>query len=200
VIGGRPLMRAWPAARVSEEVIEAAVPKVVLGPKRTPTQDLEFSIDALVEIALRALSPGINDPRTAMTCIDRLAEALAHFMRTGSRPPLMHDEDGALRLILRPTTFDGAIDTCFNQIRQAATGHVAVLIRLIGALSELAESTVTTEQRNAVAKHADMVRRACRRSIPDPEDRADVERELRRLDAVMAAAPEAEPGRPPASA
>jgi uncharacterized membrane protein len=200
VIVGRPLMRAWPAARVREEVIEAAADKVVLGPKRTPTQDLEFSIDALVEIALRALSPGINDPRTAMTCIDRLAEALAHFMRTGSGPPLIHDADGALRLIMHPTTFDGAIDASFNQIRQAATGQVAVLIRLIGALGDLAESTVATEQRNAVARHADMVRRACRRSIVEPEDRTDVERELRSLDAAIAAASEAEAGRPPSSA
>ena len=48
---------------------EAAAAEVVLGPKRTPTQDVEFSIGALVEIALRALSPGINDPRTAITCI-----------------------------------------------------------------------------------------------------------------------------------
>jgi uncharacterized membrane protein len=200
VIVGRPLMRAWPAARVSDDVIEAAVDDVVLGPKRTPTQDLEFSIDALVEIALRALSPGINDPRTAMTCIDRLAEALAHFVCTGSRPPLIHDADGALRLILHPTTFDGAIDAAFDQIRQAANGHVAVLIRIIGALAELAEIGVTTEQRSALARHADMVRRACRRSIAEPEDRADVERELRRLDAAIAAAPETEAGSPPSPA
>jgi uncharacterized membrane protein len=200
VILGRPLMRAWPAARVSDEVIEAAADKVVLGPKRTPTQDLEFSIDALVEIALRALSPGINDPRTAMTCIDRLAEALAHFMRTGSRPPLIDDADGTLRLILHPTTFDGAIDAAFNQIRQAANGHVAVLIRIIDALGELAESGVTTEQRSALARHADMVRRACRRSIAEPEDRADVEGELHRLDAAIAAAPETDAGSPPARA
>ena len=198
VIVDRPLMRAWPAARVSEAVIEAAVPKVVLGPKRTPTQDLEFSIDALVEIALRALSPGINDPRTAMTCIDRLAEALAHFMRIRSRPPLLHDEDGALRLILHPTTFDGAIDAAFNQIRQAADGHVAVLIRLIGVLTQLAEITVSEEQRSAVARHGDMVRRASRRSIVEPEDRSDVERELRRLDATLAMKPEPDAGsRPP---
>ena len=179
-------------------MIRAAADKVVLGPKRTPNQDLEFSIDALVEIALRALSPGINDPRTAMTCIDRLAEALAHFMRIGSRPALLHDEDGALRLILHPTTFDGAIDASLNQIRQAADGHVAVLIRLIGVLTELAEITVSEEQRSAVARHGDMVRRASRRSIVEPEDRSDVERELRRLDATLFMGPEPDAGsRPP---
>jgi uncharacterized membrane protein len=200
VIAGRPLMRAWAIARASDEVIEAAADKVVLGPKRTATQDLEFLIDALVEIALRALSPGINDPRTAMTCIDRLAGALAHLMRAGLAPPLIHDEDGALRLIVHPTTFNGAIDAAFDQIRQAANGHVAVLIRMVDARGELAEIGVTAEQRSALARHADMIRRACHRSIAEPEDRADVERELRRFDAAIAAAPQTEAGTPPAPA
>jgi uncharacterized membrane protein len=119
-------------------------------------------------------------------------------MRIRSRPPLLHDQDGALRLILHPTTFDGAIDASLNQIRQAANGDVAVLIRLIGVLSELAQSTVTTEQKGAVARHRDLVWRACRRSIAEPEDRSDVERELRRLDATLAMKPEPDAGsRPP---
>jgi uncharacterized membrane protein len=77
-------MHAWPSARVSERVIEAALEEVVVGPKRTPTPDVEFSIGALVEIAVRALSPGINDPRTAMTCIDHLTAALAHLLLRGA--------------------------------------------------------------------------------------------------------------------
>ena len=197
VIAGRPLMHAWPSARVSDRVIEAAAEEVVVGPKRTPTQDVEFSIGALVEIAVRALSPGINDPRTAMTCIDHLAAALAHLMRSGARPPLIHDEDGTLRLITNPTTFDGALDVSFNQIRQAANGHVAVLIRMIATLAELAELAVTVEQRSAVARHGDMVRRACRRSIMEPGDRADAERELRRIAAALAAGPQSASGRQP---
>ena len=200
MIAGRPLMHAWPGARVSDRVIEAAAEEVVVGPKRTPTQDVEFSIGVLVEIAVRALSPGINDPRTAITSLDRLAAALAHLMRSGARPPLIHDEDGALRLITNPTTFEGAIDVSFNQIRQAANCHVAILIRMIDVLAELADIAVTEAQRSAVARHGDMIRRACRRSIPERDDRADAERELRRLDAALAAGPESDTGGQPASA
>jgi uncharacterized membrane protein len=198
VIAGRPLMRAWPSARVDEQVIEAAVHDVVLGPKRTPTQDVEFSIHALVEIAARALSPGINDPCTAMTCIDRLAAALAYMMRSGERSPLIHDKDGTLRLITKPTTFEEAIDAAFNQIRQAADGHVSVLIRLVEGLTELAEIAATDRQRMALARHAAMIRRACRRSIPEHDDRVDAERRLHRLDVVLAARSEqaGEPGTP----
>jgi uncharacterized membrane protein len=194
VIAGRPLMRAWPSARVTDRVIEAGAEQVVLGPKRTPTQDVEFSIDALVEIALRALSPGINDPRTAITCTDRLTAALAHLMRSGERSPLIHDQDGTLRLITNPTTFEEALDAAFNQIRQVADGHVSVLIRLLEGLTELAEIAATDRQGMALARHAAMVRRACRRSIPEHEDRADAERRLQRLDAVLAERPEAGAG------
>jgi uncharacterized membrane protein len=186
VIAGRPLMRAWPSARVREEVVEAAAREVVLGPKRTPTQDVGFSIHALVEIAVRALSPGINDPRTAMTGIDHLASALAHLMRCGERSPLLHDQDGALRLITNPTTFEEAIDAALNPIRQAANGHVGVLIRLIEGLNELAEIAVSDRHGTALARHADMLRRACRRAIVEKDDRGDAERALAKLDAALA--------------
>ena len=188
VIAGRPLMRAWPSARVGDEVVEAAAREVVLGPKRTPTQDVGFSIHALVEIAVRALSPGINDPRTAMTGIDHLASALAHLMRCGERSPLLHDQDGALRLITNPTTFEEAIDAALNPIRQAANGHVGVLIRLIEGLNELAEIAVSDGHRAALGRHADMLRRACRASITEKDDRGDAERALARLDAALAGA------------
>ena len=197
MIAGQPLMQIWPSARVNEEVADAAADEVILGPKRTPTQDVEFSIGALVEIALRALSPGINDPRTAMTCIDRLAAALAHLLRCGHRSPLIHDRDGTLRLITHPTTFAGALDASFNQIRQAASGHASVLIRLIEALTAVAEIATADHQRLALARHAAMVRRACRRSLPEHDDRADTERRLQRLEAALAKRPETDAGQVP---
>ena len=197
VIADRPLMRVWPGERVDEQVIKAAAEQVVLGPKRTPTQDVEFSIDSLVEIAVRALSPGINDPRTAITCIDRLAAALAHLVRSGERSPLIHDRDGTLRLITNPTSFEEAVDAAFNQIRQAANGHVSVLIRLTEGLTEVAEIVATDRQRMALARHAAMVRRACRRSIPEHDDRIDAERRLDRLDGVLAEQAESGAGSPP---
>jgi uncharacterized membrane protein len=187
VIFERPLMHAWPRSRVSDEVIEQAAAEVVIGPKRTPTQDVEFSIGALVEIAVRALSPGINDPRTAMTCIDRLGAALAHLIRSGDRSPLIHDRDGRLRLITGPTTFEDALDVALNQIRQAANGHVSVLIRVIEALCELAAIASTERQRRALTRHADMLRRACRSAILEKDDRADAERRLAALDRDLAA-------------
>jgi uncharacterized membrane protein len=85
VIAGGPLLKVWPKARLSEALISRLREPIVIGRQRTPTQDIDFAVSALLEIGLRALSPGINDPQTAITCIDRLAEALAELMGR-SRP------------------------------------------------------------------------------------------------------------------
>jgi uncharacterized membrane protein len=108
-------------------------------------------------------------------------------MRCGERSPLLHDQDGALRLITRPTTFEEAIDAALSPIRQAANGHVGVLIRLIEGLAVLAEIASTDRHRTALARHGDMLRRACRRAIAEQCDRGDAERALAKLDAALGA-------------
>jgi uncharacterized membrane protein len=185
VIAEVPVMRVWPKERATEEVGRAISQAVVVGPKRTATQDVEYAIGALVEIALRALSPGINDPRTAMTCIDQLTTALAQLIRTGERQPQLHDRDGNLRLITNPTTFDGAIDAAFDPIRQAASGQTGVLIRLIQALEALTRVVSTERQRHALVRHAETIERALG-TIREENDRADADRYLKTLEAALA--------------
>lgn len=184
VIAETPIMRAWPRGRMTEQIGAAISQTLMIGPKRTPTQDVEFAIGALVEIALRALSPGINDPRTAMTCIDQLSAALAALIRGGEMPSQLYDRDGALRVITNPTTFDGAIDAALDPIRQAAGGQTGVLIRLIQALEALTRVVSSEPQRRALARHGAMIARACG-TIPEENDRAAAERYLRALDAAL---------------
>lgn len=184
VIAETPVMRAWPRARITDQIDVAISRAVVIGPKRTSTQDIEFAIGALVDIALRALSPGINDPRTAMTCIDQLSAALAALIRIGEMPPQLHDRDGTLRLITNPTTFDGAIDAALDPIRQAAGGNTGVLIRLIQALEALTRVVSSEPQRRALARHGAMIARACA-TIAEENDRAAADRYLRALDAAL---------------
>ena len=85
VMAGLALARIWPADRATDEVKRAVEASFIRGAMRTPAQDVEFVINQLVEIALRALSPGINDPFTAVTCIDRLASGLARLARRKRR-------------------------------------------------------------------------------------------------------------------
>ncbi len=146
VVAGAPLLLVWPRERLSEELVRGLERPVVIGPKRTSTQDIDFAVNALVEIALRALSPGINDPRTAIGCIDRLTQALAEMVQLPEPPALVQDDDGALRLIVRPAGFEEVIAAAFDPIREAGRNQAWILSRLAEVLAVLARFASTSGQ------------------------------------------------------
>jgi uncharacterized membrane protein len=186
VVARAPLLYVWPRERLSDDLAEDLQEPIVIGPKRTPTQDIDFAVAALVEIALRALSPGINDPQTGMTCIDRLTEALAEIMADDEPPSLVPDADGAVRLIVRPATFEGVISAAFNPIRDAGRDHARVLRRLAEALAVLARFTRDESQRETVARQAAATEDACRAAALDPLGRGEVEQSLEALRRALA--------------
>ncbi|WP_162806788.1 DUF2254 domain-containing protein [Sphingosinicella terrae] len=164
---------------------------IVSGDGRTPTQDLEFAVRHLVEVAVRALSPGINDPFTAMAVIDRLRGGLARLAGRTLPPPALAGADGDLRVIRHVTTYAGAVDAAFNQIRQAGSSMPSILIHLLKAIEALAEHMRTEEQRAALRRQAELARSAARREIGEGEDRQDVEEAYDRARrALLAPAPE----------
>ncbi|NVK54529.1 MAG: DUF2254 domain-containing protein [Alteromonadaceae bacterium] len=120
-----------------EEEFTALRQAVVLGANRTPIQDPEFAINQLVEVALRALSPGINDPNTAITCIDKLSGVCMQITSREFPAECLINKDTEVWLKRRTFTFTGVIDTAFSQIRQMASSHVAVLIHLLHNLAKL---------------------------------------------------------------
>jgi len=105
VVKGSPLAFGWPGGRVDEKIKARIDGAFVLGSYRSPAQDVEFGINQLVEIAVRALSPGVNDPFTAIACADRLGAALACLAQRESRPWRHHDAENKLRLVTQPTSF-----------------------------------------------------------------------------------------------
>lgn len=153
---------------------------IFIGAKRTSTQDVEFVMMQIVEIATRALSPGINDPFTAVTCIDHIAAAICRIAGWPDAQRCLCTEDGRIRLILDQTDFEGLCDAGFHQIRQHAHNNPAVLTRLVEALDMIAHHTTDPARRDALWKHATMVNRAAQR-FAEPNDRADVELRCRRL-------------------
>ncbi len=156
----------------------------IVGLNRTAEQDPEFAIHQLAEIAIRALSTGINDPFTAMTCVDQLGSILCFLSRREFPGPQRFDEDGQLRVTLKPLTFEGVTDAAFNQIRQYSRTSVGVTLRLLEALENVAHEARTQEQRDAVSRQAEMIARASRDALSEENDRDDVEE---RFNAVLAA-------------
>lgn len=174
-------------ARSADDMSQEILTAIVVGRKRTMTQDVEFALASMVEVALRAISPGINDPHTALVCIDYISAALARATRRGLPPPALLDEDGVVRVITDPITYDGLVGAAFDEIRQYGQDHVAVAIRLVEALSTIAEFTRLPAQRQVVRNHAEMIERACRRGVAEPNDRADIENRLESLAIALAA-------------
>lgn len=156
-----------------EELSEAMGHAFVLGPERSQTQDLEYSVRQLVEIAIRALSPGINDTFTAIAVINRLGAAMESASTAAHPPKRYFDEHDVLRVISPTQDFLGLLDASFNQIRQAAFNNPAVLIQMMRTFEQLAGAIDVSLHRDAMRRHVEKLVRAAEAHIEDPDDLAD---------------------------
>ncbi|AFY56526.1 putative membrane protein [Rivularia sp. PCC 7116] len=147
----------------------------ILGRERNEQQDVEFPINQLVEIALRALSPSLNDPFTAIRCIDHLSAGLSRLAQTNFPSPYRYDGFDNLRVIAYPVTFAGLTDAAFNQIRQNCCGDVAVTVRLLESIAVIAEYTENSQHKKALRRHADLILKGSRQELAFEEDKQDVE-------------------------
>jgi uncharacterized membrane protein len=183
VAEGEPLANVWPAA-AAPGVARALGGAHATGPHRTLTQDLSFAVDQLVEIAIRALSPAVNDTFTALACIDWLGDGLGKIADRW-RPETVHrDVAGRVRVIAVTVDFDRLLQRAHDKIRQASLGMPAVMIRQLDGLVNVAAHTTSTGQRELVLAQAAMIMRGCEESVPERNDREDVRR---RYDIVLAA-------------
>lgn len=165
----------------SDELTERITKQLVIGKTKTAQQDLEFSIHQLVEIAARALSPGVNDPYTAIACIDNLKSTMCYLAQAKFPSRYRFDEDGNLRVCADALDFEGVLDAAFNQIRQFAAGNPAVLIRLMEALIIIQEFTKDEQHHIAVIKHAQMVMNCGQESISEKNDLEDLKTRASKL-------------------
>jgi uncharacterized membrane protein len=158
----------------------------VLGSQRSPSQDPEYAIHQLVEVAARALSPGINDPYTAISCSDKLGAAIGFLMNRAFPSKYLYDEEKQLRIIRNPLVFEGVVDAAFNQIRQYGRGNASILIHLLDVFLSLAELVQTEEHKNVIRQHADMVQQAGKESLSEHLDVKDLEKRYERIKGILA--------------
>ena len=183
---GEVIACAWPPDRLNNELAEKLHGLFAFGRRRTETQDIRFSIDQLVEVAVRALSPGINDPFTAMTCLDHLGAALVHLAERRIPSPYRYGEDGALRVIAPSgLSFRHATDAAFNQIRQNSASVPAVSLRLLEVIAAVMELTHTEEQRAALLHHATLIRQGSCEEISLKADREDLDERFERVIEIL---------------
>ncbi|HEV3228941.1 MAG TPA: DUF2254 domain-containing protein [Solirubrobacteraceae bacterium] len=182
VVRGHPLAVVWPPAAAPDVARELRRAHIT-GPNRTLTQDLAFAVDQLVEIAIRALSPAVNDTFTAITCIDWLGDSLCQVAARWNPTRVHRDREGYVRVITAPVSYRRLVERAFEKIRQAGRGMPAIMIRQLEALAKIMEYTSTPDQRQVLLEQAAMIERANVESVPEESDRADVRR---RYDALLA--------------
>jgi uncharacterized membrane protein len=184
VVSGHPLAKVWPPD-AANSVARSLRRAHITGSNRTLAQDLAFAVDQLVEIAIRALSPAVNDTFTALTCIDWLGESLCR-VTTRWHPIRVHrDGHGFVRVITAHVSYERLVERAFEKIRQAARGMPAVLIRQLEALTKIMDDTHRADQRELLLRQAQMIRQVSEESVPEAADRVDVQREF---DNLLAAA------------
>ena len=170
---GSPLVRAFPPPH--EKDFASAVNRAyMLGKNRTVFQDPEFGIYLIVTIAVRALSPAINDPNTPLLCLNRSGAALAMLAERKWRSPFYYDEDKQLRVISDPVSFERLTDVAFNQIRQYGRTNAEVLIMMLKTIKTVAAHTHSELQRKALRKHAMLIERESHIGLPSEYDQQRV--------------------------
>lgn len=173
-VSGSPLVRAWPGERVGDELAARIAGQFVLGTQRTPAQDAEHAVHQIVEVALRALSPGMNDPFTALVCIDRLGSALCQLAGREMPAATRHGPDERLRVVAEPVDFARIADAALTQIRQSAGTSSVVLARLLETIGRVAQRVQRTEDARSLRAHAERIAR-CAAAISEQADRRAVE-------------------------
>jgi len=175
------LLRFWPATLAADLITEWLRSAFDIGTERTMFDDVLFGFRQLVDIALKAISPAVNDPTTAVNCIDYLTNLLIQVVHYPDSPIYYRDENAILRVICRKPTFDMMLDLAFDQLRHYSGAEVTITLRLLTALTEIAAATDDTKRQAALWRHATMIRRNADQGISEPLDRRKINEYLQQL-------------------
>jgi len=185
VPAGVAIARVTKPERVPADCANHLLAAFDLGPTRTMQQDVEFGIIQIVDIALRAMSPAVNDPSTAISCVDQLSRILILWISRRPPPSHYYAPPHVLRLVVPWIDFDGLLDTAFEQIRHYAAADVAVSLRLIRAIGDIASAAGHADERAKLLERARRVATGCAGHLPK-DDLTKLHQRLSALEAAVA--------------
>ena len=178
---GVPILMVAKAERISDLGIDEALSAFDIGPTRTFQQDVEFGLLQIVDISLRAVSPAVNDPTTAIGCVDQLSRIVIRFASRELPESLLYDPPGKLRVSVPQMTFDRMMDAAFDQIRLYARNDIAVSMRLLRAYDDIGSTIPNAEFRRSLARRAQLVVAGCEDQLP-PEEMKELRARLEILE------------------
>ena len=157
LIERRPLLQVWPGERLTEELEEKLRGSFTFGPRRTPLQDFDFLFDQLTEVALRALSPGINDPVTAIECINRIGEGFNLLVSRKPHSPYFCDDEKELRLIYTQVDIKDLVQNTFGPLRRFSGDNMMVSLHLLQTITVLRALNDHPRLNDALTEQADLI-------------------------------------------
>ena len=189
VAAGVPLMRVIRPDRVTEDVRAALLATFDIGPVRTLQQDVEFGVLQIADIALKAISPAVNDPSTAITCLDQLGRIMIRWISRDSPRRALFSPPHVLRVTIPWINLDELLDTAFEQIRHYAQSDLAVSLRLLRTLQDMTAASEDPVICAKLLERGNRVLVGCRTRLDDAalarlSDRLDALAEMTRPDAV----------------
>ncbi len=164
VVAGTPIGLTWTVsgrpfeADQLEQLRKRCAKAVVTGNERTAAEDVGFGLRQLTDVAIRALSPGINDPTTAVHALGHSAALLCELAERDLGPRVVRDEERTIRVVMHRPTFGGLLDMAVAQPRRYGAAEPAVLGRLLRLLDELTWATRRGERRAAIAAQLGRIR------------------------------------------
>ncbi|MEU1048481.1 DUF2254 domain-containing protein [Streptomyces sp. NPDC005897] len=168
LVPGTPVLAVHGGAAPPRRALRYALS---VGVERTFHQDLAFGLRQLSDIGLRALSPAVNDPTTAVQALDRVVQILATLSRRPLDAVSHRDRRGVVRLVQPVPGWAELVDLGFTEVRACATDAPQVTRRLLAGLDDLLR-LVPPERRAPLLRHRELLRQAVERSAPTPADRA----------------------------
>ena len=169
VPAGIPLMMVSKGDRLPPEGTSELLAAFDCGPTRTLQQDVEFGVLQIVDVALKAISPAVNDPTTAITCVDQLSRILIRFASREPPEDLLYDPPGIVRASIGWIHFERLLEAAFEQIRMYAKSDVAVSLRLLRALGDIAASTPDPEFRQKLVEQGMLTVAGCCEKLGEVE-------------------------------
>lgn len=188
---GAPMARLYATQPLADEDLETVRGAFDIGPVRTMQDDAEFGVRQIVDIALKALSPAVNDPSTAVTCIDHLTRLLVRAARRDDAPGRWAPTDSPVARVAREgASFRALVNLAVTQIRQYGRADMAVGLRLLRALETVAGVTDDPARRALLARHGALIESALREHFP-AEDCEALDERVARLRAATLTSPRA---------
>jgi len=169
VPAGIPLTMVSKGNRLPPEGAAELLAAFDFGPTRTLQQDVEFGVLQIVDVALKAISPAVNDPTTAINCVDQLSRILIRYASREPPEELLYDPPGIVRASIGWIHFERLLEAAFEQIRMYSKTDVAVSLRLLRALGDIAASTPDPEFRRMLVEQGIRTVAGCAEKLGEEE-------------------------------